>query len=529
MKAYRYYRQAANAYTGSRLQGDASAQLKQRAQCAGSAASMLGQMYWRGEGVNQDNDTARKWFERGEELEHSGSLYRLGLMHLEGTAGFDRDVQKAFSYFTAAANMNVPEAQVSAAEIALQSGKPDAYLKAFKLYSLAADHSNPPIMAIYRLGEMTTQGLGTAANCFAGTGFLKSVVERADWHDLTLHRAHGFFEAKDYESSLMFYLFAAESGYEVAQANAAYIIDKGLYSLDRSRSTSETLEYYYSTSFNSTGLFPKGSDPYEIAFVLWNRAANQNNVEARVKLGDYHFYGLGLNVKKRKPGQPSNSQTTEQEEAVGQKSNSPDSVLRSLWEMFVSIRFGNGNGVRTPDFEKAALYYQVASDEHNALAQWNMGWMYEYGMGVAKSTVAAIRKHGAYLLSGKGVLAVLRTIIGLFRGDANSLSHYSPDNRPAPRPAKGAIPDLPEDAVPGAVRSRSTDDLWGEVVVMTVLAGLIAVLFLWRQLINVNPPRAPAVPEPPRPPAERRDPLPQETNVGVQDGGNSSAEERADG
>ena len=27
---------------------------------------------------------------------------------------------------------------------------------------------------------------------------------------------------------------------------------------------------------------------------LWSKAANQGNVDARVKMGDYYYYGLGL-------------------------------------------------------------------------------------------------------------------------------------------------------------------------------------------------------------------------------------------
>jgi SEL1 protein len=41
--------------------------LKQKA-AAGQAAGILGRMYLRGEGVDQDNKTALKWFIRGARL-----------------------------------------------------------------------------------------------------------------------------------------------------------------------------------------------------------------------------------------------------------------------------------------------------------------------------------------------------------------------------------------------------------------------------------------------------------------------------
>jgi SEL1 protein len=56
----------------------------------GQAASYLGQMYWRGEGVEQNNVTARKWFEKGAEVKNALSLNALGIMHEEGIAGFEK-------------------------------------------------------------------------------------------------------------------------------------------------------------------------------------------------------------------------------------------------------------------------------------------------------------------------------------------------------------------------------------------------------------------------------------------------------
>jgi hypothetical protein len=45
----------------------------------------------------------------------------------------------------------------------------------------------------------------------------------------------------------------------------------------------------------------------------------------------------------------------------------------------------HGLGVSEPDVllkEKAAGYYQSAIETHSAVAMWNIGWMYENGVGV---------------------------------------------------------------------------------------------------------------------------------------------------
>ena len=80
------------------------------------------------------------------------------------------------------------------------------------------------------------------------------------------------------------------------------------------------------------------NDTAKIALTQWTRSASQNNIDALVKVGDYYYHGLGV------PGEP---------EAV-------------RWE-------------------KAAGYYQSAADtQFSALAMWNLGWMYENGIGVTQ-------------------------------------------------------------------------------------------------------------------------------------------------
>ena len=73
-----------------------------------------------------------------------------------------------------------------------------------------------------------------------------------------------------------------------------------------------------------------------LALTQWTRAAAQRNIDALVKVGDYYYYGLGV-------------------------SDEPEQFR----------------------LEKAARYYQSASDtQMSALAMWNLGWMYENGVGV---------------------------------------------------------------------------------------------------------------------------------------------------
>lgn len=85
-----------------------------------------------------------------------------------------------------------------------------------------------------------------------------------------------------------------------------------------------------------------GLDEKELAFIYWSRSATQNNVDARVKLGDYHYKGIGTPV----------------------------------------------------DYERAVSCYRVAAEmQSSPLAFWNLGWMYENGIGVKKDFHLAKRSY----------------------------------------------------------------------------------------------------------------------------------------
>lgn len=76
-------------------------------------------------------------------------------------------------------------------------------------------------------------------------------------------------QSGNFDAAFMIYVRLAERGYEVAQSNAAYLLDQGLVSF----------------------LGQNGS--WARALALWNEAADQNYAEARLKVGDYHYYGRG--------------------------------------------------------------------------------------------------------------------------------------------------------------------------------------------------------------------------------------------
>ena len=109
-----------------------------------------------------------------------------------------------------------------------------------------------------------------------------------------------------------------------------------------------------------------------------------------------------------------------------------------------------------------------------------------------KSWLSAIQKHALYILSGKGVAGLIQGVLSLAFGDPNGMRHYAPDGHLQNVPMKnikGAIPDIPEELVDGQRDADEWEELWVEIILMTSLAGIVAVLILWRQLLMPERPR----------------------------------------
>jgi SEL1 protein len=181
--------------------------------------------------------------------------------------------------------------------------------------------------------------------------FYKIVSERGVWGDDLLRDAEiawmtGTERGK--ETAMLKWWIAAERGSEVAQTNLAHILDQGWFynsflilivaHFFPDKSILRLTRFSPTTPSNETA---------RLALTQWTRAAAQRNIDALVKVGDYYYHGLGV------------------------------------WEDTEAARF-----------EKAAKYYQSAADtQQSALAMWNLGWMYENGVGVPQVRVSQ-QMHG---------------------------------------------------------------------------------------------------------------------------------------
>ncbi|KAI0332950.1 HCP-like protein [Cubamyces sp. BRFM 1775] len=349
---------------------------------AALAAGYLGRMYLRGEGVKQDPILAKMWFERGAEYNEKECHNGLGIIWRDGLVDGKKDLKRAMAHFAAAATQELAEAQVNIGKYHYERGD----LKLATAYFETALRQGSPFEAYYYLADIQARQARAAmippeiagSSCAIAVSFYKLVAERGAWEDNLLKEADDLWSLgteRASEMAMLRWWIAAERGYEVAQNNLAYVLDQ-----DKSI-----------LRFTRFAPYSPSNDTARLALTQWIRSAAQRNVDALVKVGDYYYHGLGV----------------------------PDEPESVRWE-------------------KAAGYYQSAADtQMSALAMWNLGWMYENGIGVPQDFHLAKRHYDlAYETNSEAYLPVLLSLIKLharslwhtLMGGKNGLSFWEGDD-----------------------------------------------------------------------------------------------------
>ncbi|XP_074310777.1 ERAD-associated E3 ubiquitin-protein ligase component HRD3A [Silene latifolia] len=204
-----------------------------------SAYNGIGYLYVKGYGIEKKNYTkAREFFEKAAHNEDSGGYYNLGVLYLKGI-GVKRDVKLARQYFLMAAN----------------NGQPKAF---------------------YQLAKMFHTGVGLNKNLETATALYKLVAERGPWNSLSRWALEAYLKG-DVGKALLLYSRMADMGYEVAQSNAAWILDK----VDEP-----------SLCLGASGLCTD-TERHQRAHSLWWLASEQGNEHAALLIGDAYYYGRG--------------------------------------------------------------------------------------------------------------------------------------------------------------------------------------------------------------------------------------------
>lgn len=271
-------------------------------------------------------------------------MYRDGL-------GVERDLKRAILLFHAAAQQDLADAQVNLGKYHFGLGD---FATATTYFEAAIRFDGKRVsdqfQAYYYLAELAARSAAAAENCPVAVSFYKRVAERGDWDHEVWWEAERAREKGDRRTALLGYWLMAERGYEAAQNNVAWVLDRGASRLSPSRqsvaerSPDEPVSRSASTDkrrfrvplLDSVPASPSPATKQldRLALTYWTRSAAQDNVDALVKMGDYYFSGLGTD-----------------------------------------------DGV--PQRERAAGCYQsAATTRFSAMSMWNLGWMHETGQGL---------------------------------------------------------------------------------------------------------------------------------------------------
>ncbi|KAJ1649416.1 ERAD-associated protein, partial [Dispira simplex] len=315
-----------------------SSKLSEEDELAGQAASILGEMYIRGDGVRANNQTAYYWLQRAVERGSGHGMYWIGVFYWDGTI-VPRNKEVASQWFTQGASRGDVG---SWTQLGIWYKEHKTFSAAYKHLAVAARAGS--ILAMYHMGLLFLRGLGVEKSCENAVAYFKQVAEQADWLYSPIPHERRPMNEDLQVNSLIRYSLAAEMGYPTAQLNLAWLIEQA-----------------EDSGLNTMTLNRLGA---QLALSSWTRAANQGNADARVKMGDYYYYGRGTHR----------------------------------------------------DLKKAASCYQLAAENQmNPVAMWNLGWMHENGLGVPQDFHLAKRCYDrAAVTYPKGSLAVGVSLIRLY-------------------------------------------------------------------------------------------------------------------
>lgn len=299
---------------------------------AGKSAARIGRMFLRGELMEQSFEKAAVWFRRGVGVGNAFSQYQMGLLYRDGL-GVPKDEYRAATYFTAAADEDLPSAQSALAVLFLDQGDVQT---AVRYFEFAQRHVN--MEAYYYLAEIANKGITGDRHCGLATAFYKVVAEKAEIIHSSFAEANHAYEKGDLETALVDSVMAAEQGYENAQSNVAYLLDSQRSMLPLSLLLPKE---------NSRVAFHRNNS--SLALIYWTRSAKQANIDSLLKMGDSYLSGSGT---PRDIDKASTCYHSAADGSIGQYRSA-----QALW----NLGWMHENGVSVDqDFHMAKRFYDLA-------------------------------------------------------------------------------------------------------------------------------------------------------------------------
>ena len=324
----------------------------------GYACYDLGRMHLLGQGCEEDEEEAQRWFRDALEAfqtaeasaEKKGYLrYRIGKCHAYGH-GTEQNHEESARWFRQAVDENNPFAAYSLGGQYLRGkGVEQSDAEAYSLYYMAATHDKQPnAYAQYQLGKMYRDGIGTEVNpeesrlwyAKAYAGFLAMEETIADdklYYRLGSMNMTGTGTAVDLELARHYFEKAAELG----NADALYGLGK-LYLKQE---------------------FPDYNPAKAVEYL--ERSAEKDNAFAKYQLGKLLCQGE-LVPKDIARGLPLLEELAEAGVTFASYITGKVYLKEEGWQ----------------DIKKAILYFRQAAEDGNSFAEYQLGRIYYFGNGV---------------------------------------------------------------------------------------------------------------------------------------------------
>jgi len=365
---------------------------------------------------------------------HVEAIFLLGVMYLNGwNANSKRIIAKVRDVIHDKTNVAL--------------AKESDTLKAYNFLQVAAYAGHP--IAMYNTAMMRLLGMGTQASCSGALELLKPLAERLSPETKLLE--HAFRQVSTgVDNAALSYMLAAYSGMEVAQTNAAYLLQHG-----------SNVDFDVISFEDGQRIVSSEIDSQRQAIKFHKYAAEQGNMASLLAIGDIYFYGYGVPVNKEKAGE---AYRRAAEIATLKKADSHASTLAGGRP--------KGGGDSSSDFE---LTPPVAT----AFAYFNLGVMHQMGIGLPQDLHLAKRFYD--LAMGSHSTASGPCTIALFSLRAHkSLEQLAPLAKKAAELFVNYVPDFTKAFKEAFPDFADTEDT---VLILSLILPPILLVMLMRRRV----------------------------------------------
>ncbi|TVU47676.1 hypothetical protein EJB05_07282, partial [Eragrostis curvula] len=237
---------------------------------------LLGEIYARGAGVEKNYTEAYKWLTLAAKQQHYSAYNGLGYLYVKGYGVETKNLTKVREFFELAAENKESGGHYNLGVLYLKGiGVKRDVLRACNLFLNAVNDGQTN--AVYQVAKLFQKGIGLKRNLHVAAILYKSVAERGHWTSLSTWALESYLRG-DVGKALMLYSRMAELGYEVAQSNAAWILDR--YSEQ-------------SICMGESG-FCTDVERHLRAHAFWWQASEQGNQHAAFLISDAYYYRGGV-------------------------------------------------------------------------------------------------------------------------------------------------------------------------------------------------------------------------------------------